>query len=267
MKRLVSIFVIFVLFAAGVNFTASASRGGREFNTTGGQIQLLRAGGGDSGGGGGGSGGGSSGGGISDGGSSANSRSTMRNSVFSDVLFLACIVSFSCGTAIIFRYRLFKYERKTRKIINSLQKKDRAWDYQELRRRAEDTYFVIQKAWTNFDLPSARDHMSKELYDSFNTKLAWMEYRKERNVLKNIKLLKAVPVSVCSNDDSAHVWFYIKGRIVDYKIDTQTNERISGSTMAESFVEYWQFIRSEKGGWVLNKILQKDEANKIAFPA
>ena len=67
------------------------------------------------------------------------------------------------------------------------------------------------------------------------------------------------------NDREDYVWFYIKGKMVDYIIDTETNLKISGNTTAQSFVEYWQFIRNEDGAWVLNKILQKDEANEIIF--
>ena len=52
--------------------------------------------------------------------------------------------------------------------------------------------------------------------------------------------------------------------MVDYTINTETQLKISGSTYPASFVEYWQFIRKENT-WVLNEILQKDEADKIPF--
>lgn len=52
--------------------------------------------------------------------------------------------------------------------------------------------------------------------------------------------------------------------MVDYTIDTTTQLKLEGNTSATSFIEYWQFIRRENV-WVLNKILQKNETDKIPF--
>lgn len=277
MKRLVSIFLIFVLFSALTNFSVFAEQVSHAVPAADqGCIQLLRAGGGgDSGGGSGGSGG--SGGGSGDsggfsGGSSSGRYNTSRrrsgiSSIISDILFIAGFVFITCGTAIIFRFKLSKYARNTKKLMRSLQKENRTWSYKDIQKRVEDTYFIVQKSWTDLNMEPARDYMSEELYDSFKTKLAWMEYRKQQNVLENIQLLKAMPVSVHNNENDSldHVWFYIKGRMVDYTIDTRTNEKISGNTFAQSFAEYWQFVCNSDGCWVLNKILQKNETDKIVF--
>jgi hypothetical protein len=93
-----------------------------------------------------------------------------------------------------------------------------------------------------------------------------MAYRNEKNVLDKIRLVQALPVAVHDDPDNArdYIWFYIKGRMVDYTINTKTQMKISGSTHSTSFVEYWQFIR-QGDDWVLHKILQKDEANQIPF--
>ncbi len=47
------------------------------------------------------------------------------------------------------------------------------------------------------------------------------------------------------NDFLDYIRFYIKGRMVDYIIDTETQKVISGNTFPESFAEYWKFIRQE----------------------
>lgn len=112
----------------------------------------------------------------------------------------------------------------------------------------------------------AAQYMSDQLRESFQTKLNWMEFRHEKNILQDIKLLKALPVAVYDDADNTrdHVWFYIHGKMVDYIIDTQTGAKRSGSTTPGRFVEYWQFIRKEDR-WVLHKILQKDESDQIVF--
>ena len=88
----------------------------------------------------------------------------------------------------------------------------------------------------------------------------------EQNVLEKIRLLQALPVAVHDDRDDSRdfVWFYIKGRMVDYIIDTEKQMKVSGSTSPASFVEYWKFTRRENN-WVLSQILQKNEAEQIPF--
>ena len=115
-------------------------------------------------------------------------------------------------------------------------------------------------------MTDATKYLSDELLESFNIKLNWMKHRKEKNILKNITLLKTLPVSVYDDSDNSrdHIWFYIKGKMVDYTINTETMTKTDGSKSTTSFVEYWQYIRKDDR-WVLNKILQKNEEDKIAF--
>ena len=94
-----------------------------------------------------------------------------------------------------------------------------------------------------------------------------MEIGNKRNVLKKIRLINLRPISIHDdkNDDKDLVWFYINGSMIDYMIDTRTNENIDGnSSFSKPFVEFWQFTR--KGDkWVLSKILQSNESDKIVF--
>ena len=93
-----------------------------------------------------------------------------------------------------------------------------------------------------------------------------MKFKNQKNVLKNVRLLKALPVALHDDPDNSrdYIWFYIKGNMIDYTIDTNTEQIIDGSKFPASFVEYWQFTR--KGNdWVLNKILQDDEEDQIQF--
>ena len=130
----------------------------------------------------------------------------------------------------------------------------------------KDSFIAIQTAWSNMDMSPASQYMSKELYGSFQTQLNWMSYRNQKNILENIQLIQALPVAVHDDCDNSrdYIWFYIKGNMVDYIIDTNTQLKVSGNTSATSFVEYWQFTR-EENNWVLNKILQKNEADQIPF--
>ena len=107
--------------------------------------------------------------------------------------------------------------------------------------------------------------MSEDLYESFIIKLNFMEMNNKRNVLKNISLVDIKPISVNDDDDDDKdfVWFYIKGRMIDYIMDTRTDDFLEGSKYSKSFVEFWKFVRKGKNKWVLTKIKQKDELDSI----
>lgn len=228
-------------------------------------IYLLRAGGGSSGGGGGGGGGGSSGG--STGRTHSSSGRYGSSGSLGFILPLGAFILISSSAAIIYRFRLSKYARNTKKLLAMLERRDSAWKYKNIQRQVKTAYFAVQKAWTAMDLSISKAYMSAELMDNFHTKLSWMQYQRRKNVLKKVKLSEAIPVALNDDPDDSkdYVWFYIKGRMVDYTIDTDTGAVVDGSTMADSFEEYWQFTRVGGGGWVLNKILQKDEADQIPF--
>lgn len=112
----------------------------------------------------------------------------------------------------------------------------------------------------------AAQYMSDELFENFQSQLSWMAYGNEQNILKNIKLLQALPIAVHDDPDNSrdHIWFFIKGRMIDYKINTDTGKVIEGKLTPASFIEYWCFVRRDDK-WVLDKILQKNEAHKIEY--
>jgi hypothetical protein len=219
----------------------------------------MRAGGGSSGGGG---GGGSSGG-------SSGHHHTGRGSSdpISMLIGLVLFLFVGSAAAIVFRFRLSRYGRNTRRLMKLLQAKDHAWKYKHMQARVREAFYAIQRAWTASDMTPARQYLSATLFESFQTKLSWMKIKGQRNVLERIRLIEAIPVSLHDDEDDVNdfVWFYIKGRMVDYTIDTETDEVVDGSTLSSSFVEYWQFTRMEGDHWALNQILQEDEADAIRF--
>lgn len=226
-------------------------------NDVGIQVQLFRAGGGGSGGGSGG------GGGAPVPHNTSGGNDSPVRSVLSFILFPFLFFA----TAFLFRIRVIKASWKTKRFIKSLEKKAPEWCYKDIKKQIRNACFLIQKSWTDMDMTPAKDVMSEKLFESFQTKLYWMSYKSQRNVLDKIKLFTASPVSLCmgTNNTPDHIWFYITGSMIDYIIDTDTNMKVNGKTYPSLFSEYWQFIRNADGDWVLNKILQKDESDQIVF--
>lgn len=215
-------------------------------------------------GGGGGSGGGGGGGGS--GGGSHHSGSGRPATLLETILHYIMMPFVLFSSTIVFYVKLTKRSRKAKKLMKQMMQSDSAWKYKDISATVNDSFIAIQTAWSNMDMTPAASYMSDDLLESFQMKLNWMAYRKEKNVLENIQLINALPVAVHDDSDNSRdfVWFYIKGKMVDYTIDTDTQLKIDGNTSASSFVEYWKYVRKEDR-WVLDEILQKDESEQIPF--
>ena len=252
MKKVICLMLIFLILASILGITVCAEEVDVFDHVS---AVSLRAGGGSSSGGG--------GGGGSSSGSSSHSSGRGRPMTLFDYILLPFVLF---SSSIAFYIRLSKRSRKSKKLMKQMMQSDSAWKFKEVSADVADAYMAIQGAWANMDMTPAKRYMSDELFDEFQTQLNWTKYKNKKHVMENIQLLKSLPVAVHDDRDNSrdYVWFYIKGKMVDYTIDTNTQLIVEGKTAPSSFVEYWQFIRKD-GRWVLNKILQKDEENKIPF--
>ena len=225
------------------------------------QTITLRAGGG------GGSSTGSSSSGSSSGHHTSGTRSYGTGGVISNILSAILMVILLCIGTIVLYFKVLRSSFNSKRYMRMLDDKDITWNYKNIERQVIDSYYTIQEAWAEGDMKNAKGYMTKELYENFQSKLEWMEVKKRKNVLEKIRLVNVKPVSVHddSDDNKDLIWFYIKGKMVDYMINTETLERVGGSMKATSFVEFWKFTRTKDNRWVLSKILQQEEANKITF--
>lgn len=229
-------------------------------------------------GGGGGSGGGGGGGGSSGhSGSSHSSGSTTGPHRFytpyhsgSPAGPVAGVGSVVLAFAAIATARSFRYsapnaqKKETKKWLKAAAQNDSLWDSGEMKDQIREAYMAIQQAWTDNRLEDARPYLSDSLYSTFQTKLSWMAQRNERNVLRNIRLLSATPVSAGYETPgerrSARLCCHIHGKMEDYTIDRNTGRFISGSYFSRPFVEYWCFVRNaDNTRWILDRIYQKEE--------
>ena len=221
-------------------------------------ITILRAGGG-----------GSSGSHSSSGGSSSGSHYGSRgysnpiSNIISAILF--SLIFFA--SAIILYFKVLRASFNSKRYLRLLDNKDITWKYKTIENRVIETFYVVEEAWTNNDMVKAKDYMDKDLYENFKSKLEWMDINNRRNILKKIRLVNLKPVSVYDDKDDNKdlIWFYIKGKMIDYIVDTKTKSIVSGDTKNKSFVEFWKFVKNENNKWVLSEILQEDESSKIEF--
>lgn len=175
------------------------------------------------------------------------------------------MVFVTIATARSFRYSPPGAQKKeAKKWLKAAAQNDSLWDSAEMKDQIREAYLAIQQSWTDNRLEDARYYLSDSLYNTFQTKLNWMAQRNERNVLRNIRLLSATPVSarykIPGDRKTACLCCHIHGKMEDYTADSTTGRFISGSYFSRPFVEYWCFIRNaDNTRWILDRIYQKDE--------
>lgn len=153
---------------------------------------------------------------------------------------------------------LVKKNKQCKGLIEQLAAHDASWDMSNIKSRVEVAFFKVQQAWMERDQEVARDYISERLYLKHKTQTDMMISQNRQNILEGINLeeAKIVEVADYKDDSRDRFWAHIKGRMVDYTIDTTSGELISGKKdTPEGFVELWKFIRGPEG-WVLDEIDQ-----------
>ena len=249
--RKILLFILLLVFVLPISVMAIQDRMVNNY-----AINTLRAGGGSSGGSGG-------SGGSSHGYGHHGSRSSHNN----PVLYIVTLIIFSSIGSIILYFKVLRSAINSKRYLKLLCKKDVSWKYKNIEKQALSTFYSVQESWTNMNMETSKEYMSKKLYNSFVSKLEFMEVNHKQNVLKRIRLVDIKPVSIYDDEDDTkdYVWFYIKGFMTDYTINTETKKIMEGTIFPTYFVEFWEFTRLGKDKWVLTKIKQIDEMDTIVF--
>lgn len=190
-----------------------------------------------------------------------------RSNPIASIISLGMFFCISSAGVIVFKVQLRKKKMKSVSAIKGLSKSDYNWDYEKMKSDIEEAFYKIQDAWMERDQDIAKEYMSKKLYDRHSSKTGWMKIRKEKNILKNMKLLKATPIAIKDKDGTENdvVWIHIRAKAIDYLINEETGDLIEGNKYKSvPFEEYWKFIRNERG-WILDEIRQLDEINDLDF--
>ena len=175
-------------------------------------------------------------------------------SFIQSVIAFVLITMLAFLPAIIKKLRSRVYNLRIIKQLNEKQIK-----HSEVSERVKSTYFILQNAWTNGNLEPAKEFLTDQLYSSYKIKLDWMRVANKKNVLKSIKLLNYYPVFVVNSDKKITITYYIKGKMIDYTVDVESQEIVEGSSKSKSFVEYWSFVKTEESDWRLDKIYQEND--------
>lgn len=204
-------------------------------------------------------GGGSSSGGGSSGRSSSHSHSSSGSRRGSKYVGYIVLPMMTMGIYTLKRYDAILLHRKNKKRLLTLVKENAIWDRKQIQKRVHLVYHKTQQGWTNQDTSLLQEYLTPELYEEWKIKIEWQQYKNERNVLKNIRLLDTYIVYIDSDKEYPYCIVLINGYMSDTIINTKTGMHIS-RTSKSTFTEYWEFTLIDNQ-FYLNKIYQTDEIN------
>ena len=262
MKKVRLYFIAFVIIVAIINYPVTA---------------LARTGGGGSSGSGGsgGSGGTHSSSGYHGGSGNMHSSSGYysesssrgeSNPILGTIFTLAFVFSIT-GGSIIVRIKIMKKRKESIRAIKLLEKYDCNWDYRKIRKDIEEAFRMNNLAWMKRNQDIAREYSSDKLNENHRMKLEWMEVKNQINIIKRHRLLDIIPVGLENHNgiDKDVLWVLIRGKAIDYIINEETGEIVSGNKYYSiKYEEYWRFIKTSER-WVLDEIRQIDDIDNLDY--
>lgn len=179
------------------------------------------------------------------------------------VLVFLCILVFSIF-AIILCVALVRARIKSKILLTRLGKNDPLWNPKTVDLHIKQSFYDIQKAWSDERIHTVKHLLSETLYQDFLHKLERNRKENTKNVLSKIKLKKAYPVSVQDRigEDNDCIWYCIKARMLDLTYEASTMQLLSEVKKPTSFTEYWRFCKKD-GTWVLDRIYQELEYKSL----
>ena len=131
----------------------------------------------------------------------------------------------------------------------------------------EDAFYKVAIAWMERNQDLAKEYISENLYDKHKSQTDWMKIRKEKNILENMKLIKATPIGLKDSEGIKNdfLWIHIEAQAIDYIINPENNELLRGyKNKTIYYEEYWKFIKNNHR-WILDEIRQIDDIDDVDF--
>lgn len=130
---------------------------------------------------------------------------------------------------------------KKRKSYENFLRTNPGFNEERFKEKVKSAFMKIQHAWQEQELSPVRRFISDGVYQRFNTQFKMMQLLDQKNLIDNLKVNRIAVDKVESDGlfDILHV--EISASIVDRFVSTKFRGLNNGG--AETFVEYWSFIR------------------------
>ena len=128
--------------------------------------------------------------------------------------------------------------------LRHIRQMDPRFDEKRFTDACMDQFFLIQGAWANRDMSSARDILTDGMFGTLREDAEKLKAKKQINRLENIAVRSVEIVELWQEGGADFITVNIYASLLDYTIDEQTGQVVSGSrTEPVKFNEYWTFTR------------------------
>lgn len=127
--------------------------------------------------------------------------------------------------------------------IEKIRELDPAFDPTVFRKDFEHAFVAIQQAWQNQEMTPVRHFVTDGIYEKFAVQLRTQQLQNYREKLEQISVDKVRIAEWRCEGMFEVLTIEVVASMIDSRVSLDTGRGISGSASANSFVEYWSFIR------------------------
>jgi DNA-directed RNA polymerase subunit RPC12/RpoP len=128
--------------------------------------------------------------------------------------------------------------------VSTYREVDPEFDEAAFSEKLSNLYVQMQNAWTGKDIEPVRPYFTDAFFAQMERQLEQKRAAHETNYVERIAVLSAMPETWYQENGMDHIVAVLRTRIVDYTLNDDTGELISGSRTAEKFMTYeWDLAR------------------------
>lgn len=140
---------------------------------------------------------------------------------------------------------------------------DPDFDPADLREKVSNLYVRMQNCWTKRDISELRPYFTDALFTQFERQLAQKKAQGLTNYVERIAVQNVSLRGFTQANGVDHMILKLEARIVDYTLNDQTGQLVSGSRDREKFMTYeWDMSRTSGV-----KTLKKDGVGRVFCPS
>lgn len=112
-----------------------------------------------------------------------------------------------------------------------------AFDENQFKEKAFETYKIIQEAWMDFDFETLRKYTTDELYNLYHTQLIALKAKKQKNIMKDFVLHQVNITDMEANDKTLSLKVFMTVECFDYVVD-KTEKVVRGTKNQKLVYQY-----------------------------
>ena len=147
--------------------------------------------------------------------------------------------------------------------LSEYQTIDPDFDAADLREKASNLYVRMQNCWTKGDISELRPYFTDASFTQFERQLAQMRAQNLTNYVERISVQNVAVRGFKQINGVDHMILKVEARIIDYTVNDQTGQIVSGSKDREKFMTYeWDMSRTTGA-----RSLKKDGLGRVFCPS